>query len=67
MFSLASADTTPAVIPLAWTRADEDSRYTKLDLMDERSVEDFFSAQKVDGEYKKDGMGADRDLSGHSL
>lgn len=36
------------VIPLAWTRADEDSRYTKLDLMDERSVEDFFSAQKVD-------------------
>ena len=34
---------------LAWTRADKDQSYTKLDLMDEPAVEDFFSRTKVDG------------------
>ncbi|KAK1924800.1 hypothetical protein DB88DRAFT_486915 [Papiliotrema laurentii] len=33
---------------LAWTRADKDQSYTKLDLMDEPAVEDFFSRTKVD-------------------
>ena len=34
---------------LAWTRADKDQSYTKLDLMDESSVEEFFNHTKVDG------------------
>lgn len=41
------------VLALAWTRADKDQAYTKLDLMDEPSVEDFFSKNKVDGELSR--------------
>jgi hypothetical protein len=39
-----------AVLALAWTRADKDKSYTKLDLMDEPSVEKFFEQNQVDGE-----------------
>jgi hypothetical protein len=38
------------VLALAWTRADKDKSYTKLDLMDESSTEEFFAQKKVDGE-----------------
>ncbi|WOO85490.1 Methionine adenosyltransferase 2 subunit beta [Vanrija pseudolonga] len=37
-----------AVIPLAFTRADSDKRYTKLDLTDTAAVEAFFDKTKVD-------------------
>lgn len=38
------------VLALAWTRAEKDNTYTKLDLMDESAVEDFFGQNSVDGE-----------------
>ena len=37
------------VLALAWTRADKNSTYTKLDLMEESAVESFFNKNKVDG------------------
>ena len=40
-----------AVIPLAWTRADVDKSYTKLDLMNEKAVDEFFQTMLVDGMF----------------
>lgn len=37
------------MLALAWTRAEKDKTYTKLDLMDESAVEDFFGQNSVDG------------------
>lgn len=34
---------------LAWTRADKDASYTKLDLTDAAAVDAWFAANKVDG------------------
>lgn len=51
MASLAKRDLpSPLVIPLAWTRADVDPSYVKLDLMDQEAVEGFFSTNKADCE-----------------
>jgi predicted SAM-dependent methyltransferase len=49
---VSSARLTP-VLALAWTRAEKDKSYTKLGLMDEARVEQFFEQNKVDGELRR--------------